>query len=98
MTVSISFFHGAERIRDGGSLVAEFQCGDGCLYSLMLPIKVFGVEPDEFKAPVLINRTADLELDIPVTDALATLHQLLGMVQSKKEKAILERMIRIVKD
>ena len=98
MGIKGSLFLGAEMIRDGGSLAVIFQCPDSCEYWLMLPIDGFGDSQPKYLAPVLLNRTTDIEMHIRPEDAKIYLYQLLSDASNERQRSIIENMISVVSE
>jgi len=87
-----------EKLRDGGSLIVNFQSDDSCSYWLMLPIANFESENPKFKEPVLVNRTTSIEVDLSWSSAHAWLNRLATFINDSEDKELVNRMLDIVNE
>lgn len=98
LNVNMKILHilSVEELRDGGSLVIGFQADDSCSYWLMLPIIVRGVNEGTFGAPVLVNRTTAIEVDLSWVGANNWLCKLEYFIEDEEHKSTLNRMKVII--
>lgn len=94
----MNIFHilNVEELRDGGSLVIGFQADDSCSYRLMLPIIVSGVGESTFGAPVLVNRTTAIEVDLSWEGAKNWLCKLEYFFHDEEHESTLNRMKAVI--
>lgn len=93
-----------EKLRDGGSLLVSFKTDDSCEYLIMFPIEESNLGSETFKRPVLINRAAQIEIELNREHAMAWLRSLeyffqqrseLSYVTKEVEQAILNKMLHL---
>ena len=88
MLPSFVALNSVEVLRDGGSLCASFQGSDSCEYWLLLRIRLAEVELDMterlgYEAPVLVDRTTQLETQLTWEHAKGLLGQAQRMQPAK---------------
>ena len=87
-----------EMLRDGGSLIVSFQSDDSCEYWIMLPIANINPRKPIFKAPILINRTTSIEVDLSYSSAQAWLNRLATFDSEQEDKELLNKMLDVVNE
>ena len=96
--MEISHILSVEMLRDGGSLIVSFQSDDSCEYWIMFPIANFEPKNPIFKAPVLVNRTTNIEVHLSYSSAHAWLSRLATFISEREDKELLNRMLDIVNE
>ena len=101
MLPSFAALNSVEMLRDGGSLCASFQGSDSCEYWLLLRIRLatVGLDMTErlgYEAPVLVDRTTQLETQLTWEHANALLGQALRIQLGKNYEPAFEYISRAI--
>ena len=101
MLPPIGFVESVEMIRDGGSLAAVFQGGDGCRYWLLLQIlrhpPAFGNRKRSgYDDPVIVDRLTKMSIPVSWTQARILLNQIRLLVREERDLKWLACMDRVV--
>jgi hypothetical protein len=93
---------GAELIRDGGSLGAQFLGSDGVEYRLFFPIILVDSSPGYHEAkgyspPVLIDRLAGTSVSLSWERARVLLNQMIPLLRELKHQDVADCMLDVAK-
>lgn len=101
MIPSISRLHGAELVRDGGSVGATFADNEGALHWFIFPVERVADPGDGssrrvgFSLPVLVNRSTGLEFSMPWASARDLVARLEDFATTDSDRTWLNVMSQI---
>lgn len=98
MLPSIALVHSIEMVRDGGSLAAVFQGGDGAEYWLLFEVELRELASGEvvrlgYQHPVVVERQVGTQVEVSWEHSCVLLSQMRSLIRHEEHRKWLEAML-----